>query len=297
MIRSMTGFGEAERESPAGRIRAEIRTVNHRYFSGNLRLAPAFERFEPQLRETLRGFFPRGHVNFSLRWAAAGSADGGAPLVLDQDRARGYLQALQELKTSLHLPGEIDVALLSRFGDVFRPADAGAAAERVALEDLIAVTEAAARLATGMRIEEGRKLQHDLEGRIDAIEAALETIVTRAPARLVSERDRMRRVVSELAGEVGVDEDRLTREIAWLAERLDISEEVVRLRSHVELVRRTIAADDEEPVGKRLGFVVQEMHRETNTIGSKANDAEIEHRVIAIKEELERLREQLENIE
>lgn len=297
MIRSMTGFGEAERDTPAGRIRAEIRTVNHRYFSANLRLAPAFERFEPQIRDALRGHFPRGHVNFSLRFAGAGQGDAPAALVVDAERARAYLAALRDLKQQLDLPGEVDIALMSRFSDLLRPADAVGGGEAVSLGDLKAVTDEAARLAIAMRVEEGRKLQVDLEERIDAMEAALNAIVERAPARLVTERDRMRRVVAELAGEVGVDEERLAREVAWLAERLDVSEEVVRLRSHIELFRKTLTAEDEEPVGKRLGFVVQEMHRETNTIGSKANDAEIEHRVIAIKEELERLREQLENIE
>ena len=297
MIRSMTGFGEAERDTPAGRIRAEVRTVNHRYFSANLRLAPAFERFEPQIRDVLRGHFPRGHVNFSLRFAGAGQGDASVAMVVDHERARAYLAALREMQQQLELPGEVDLALMSRFNDLLRPADAAAGAEAVSFDDLKAVADEAARLAIVMRVEEGRKLQLDLEQRIAAMERALAAIIERAPARLVAERDRMRRVVSELAGEVGVDEDRLVREIAWLAERLDISEEVVRLQSHIELFRGTLASEDEEPVGKRLGFVVQEMHRETNTIGSKANDAEIEHRVIAIKEELERLREQLENIE
>ena len=136
-----------------------------------------------------------------------------------------------------------------------------------------------------------------MQDRLAAIEEALKYIIARAPARLVAERDRLRKAVGELAGEVGVDEERLTREIAFMAERWDISEETVRLRSHIELFRQTLAGSADEPVGKRLGFLTQEMHRETNTIGSKANDAEIEHRVIAIKEELERLREQIENVE
>ena len=122
-------------------------------------------------------------------------------------------------------------------------------------------------------------------------------IARRAPERLIAERDRMRKAVSELAGDVSVDEERLAREIAYMAERWDISEELVRLRSHIELFRQTLDGAADEPVGKRLGFLTQEMHREANTIGSKANDAEIDHRVIAIKEELERLREQIENVE
>jgi uncharacterized protein (TIGR00255 family) len=114
---------------------------------------------------------------------------------------------------------------------------------------------------------------------------------------LIAERDRMRRVVAELAGEVGIDEDRITREVAYMAERMDISEELVRMRSHIELFRSILAQKGEDTVGKRLGFLTQEMHRETNTIGSKANDSQIEHYVISIKDEIERLREQVENVE
>ncbi|HSL71326.1 MAG TPA: YicC/YloC family endoribonuclease [Longimicrobiales bacterium] len=296
MIRSMTGYGEAEQDTPYGRMRAEVRTVNHRYFSANLRLASIFERFEPQIREWLRASFPRGHVNFSLRLEGVTAANGSSPLVLDVDRARAYLALLRDLKERLGLPGEIDVALLSGFGDLFRPGDL---LESAPLEpDLVqAVTDAAARSAISMREQEGDRLELDLQGRLSAIEGALHEIRERAPARLIAERDRLRKAVTELAGSVGADEERLAREIAYAAERWDISEEIVRLSSHIDLFRQTLAASADEPVGKRLGFLTQEMHRETNTIGSKANDATIEHRVIAIKEELERLREQIENVE
>jgi uncharacterized protein (TIGR00255 family) len=296
MIRSMTGYGEAEQDTPYGRMRAEVRTVNHRYFSANLRLASIFERFEPQIREWLRASFPRGHVNFSLRLEGAPAGNGGSPLVLDVDRARAYLALLRDLKDRLALPGEIDVALLSGFGDLFRPGDLLASAP-LESELVQAVTDAAARSAIAMREQEGERLELDLQGRLSAIEAALHEIHDRAPARLIAERDRLRKAVVELAGSVGTDEERLAREIAYAAERWDISEEIVRLFSHIDLFRQTLAASADEPVGKRLGFLTQEMHRETNTIGSKANDAVIEHRVIAIKEELERLREQIENVE
>ena len=296
MIRSMTGYGEAERDTPIGRVRAEIRTVNHRYFSANLRLAAVLERFEPQIREWLRGHFPRGHVNFSIRIEGAAGLNGGSPLVLDVDRAKAYQALLTDLKKHLGLPGEVDVALLSRFGDLFRPADSGDS-EPLEPEVVQAVVDAAARSALLMRDQEGQRLEQDLRERLAAIDQALERIAQRAPARLAAERDRLRKAVTDLAEGVAVDEERLAREIAFLAERWDISEEIVRLRSHIELFNETLAAAAEEPVGKRLGFLTQEMHRETNTIGSKANDAEIEHRVIAIKEELERLREQIENVE
>src|SRR5690606_35151235 len=158
-------------------------------------------------------------------------------------------------------------------------------------------TEAAAREAVRMREDEGRRLQADLEERLAAIEAALAVVADRAPARLVEERDRLRAAIRELVGEIGVDEERLAREIAYLAERWDISEEIVRLRSHIELFRETIAGAQGAPVGKRLRFVSQEMLREANTIGAKANDVTIQHQVIAIKNEIDRLREQIENVE
>lgn len=296
MIRSMTGFGEAERETAAGRIRCEIKTVNHRYFSVNLRLSSVLERFEPQVREWLRGLLPRGHVNCSIRLQnGAGTAD-APPLVLDEARAQQYLALLNEMKKRFGLPGEVDIALLSRFGDLIRAADLEDG-EAISAADIQEVTESAARAAVSMREIEGRKLADDLEGRLAAIEQAMQLIAERAPQRMIAERDRMRRVISDLAGEVGIDEDRITREVAYMAERMDISEELVRLRSHIELFRSILTQKADEPVGKRLGFLTQEMHRETNTIGSKANDSQIEHHVISIKDEIERLREQVENVE
>jgi uncharacterized protein (TIGR00255 family) len=159
------------------------------------------------------------------------------------------------------------------------------------------VTEQAVTVTLRMREEEGLRLAADLEGRMVAIEAALRDVMMRAPVRLVVERDRMRRVIAELLEGSILDEDRIAREIALIAERWDVSEEIVRLRSHLELFRESLAADASEPVGKRLGFLIQEMNREVNTIGAKANDAPMEHGVIAMKDEIERLREQVENVE
>ncbi len=295
MIRSMTGFGQAESDTPAGRLRAEVKTVNHRYFVASVRMPPALDRHEPQVREWLRAILPRGHVSLSLRLERP-DADGEGPVLeVDEARARQYVRALRTLKERLQLPGEVDIALLTRYGDLIVPQDSEAA--ELPVDALQAVTEAAARACLAMREEEGLRLRADLEARIEAIGAALERVVERAPARLIAERDRLRRVIAELAQDVEVDEERLAREIAYLAERWDISEETVRLRSHMELFRQLLADPGGEPVGKRLGFLVQEMHREANTIGSKANDAAIEHEVVTIKNEVERLREQIENVE
>ena len=295
MVRSMTGFGQAELDTPAGRLRAEVKTVNHRYFVASVRLPPALDRYELQVREWLRAVLPRGHVTLTLRLERP-DADGEGPVLgVDEARARQYVRALQTLKERLQLPGEVDIALVSRFSDLIVPRETEAA--EVPVDALREVTVAAARACLAMREEEGRRLQADLEARLEAIGAALERVVERAPARLLAERDRLRRAVAELAQDVEVDEERLAREIAYLAERWDISEETVRLRSHIELFRQLMAEPGGEPVGKRLGFLAQEMHREANTIGSKANDAPIEHEVVTIKNEIERLREQIENVE
>jgi uncharacterized protein (TIGR00255 family) len=148
-----------------------------------------------------------------------------------------------------------------------------------------------------MRRDEGRRLQVDLDERFAAIEESLDEIERIAPSRLEMERDRLRQAVEELTQGVAVDPDRIAQEIAILAERWDINEELVRFRSHIALARDLLDGDSSEAVGKRLSFLVQEMHREANTIGSKANNAGIAHRVVAIKEEVERLREQVENVE
>ncbi len=294
MIRSMTGFGEAELETPAGLLRAEIRTVNHRFFSANLRTPPALDRWEPQLKEWLKGHISRGHVNATYRIEGNGG-ESGPGLALDVDRALTYRKIFEQLRAELGLEGEVTLEMLARQTDlVIREPVETVAVDEEALQE---VTDRASRAVIAMREEEGKNLAADLEARLAGIAEALAVIEERAPGRLESERERLRRSVAELAGDVSLDEDRLAREIALIADRWDISEEIVRLHSHIDHFRGMLEEAAAEPVGKRLSFLVQEMHREANTIGSKANDAEIEHRVVAIKNEIERLREQVENVE
>ncbi|HYJ80201.1 MAG TPA: YicC/YloC family endoribonuclease [Longimicrobiaceae bacterium] len=296
MIRSMTGYGEAERATPAGTLQVEVRTVNHRHFNANLRVPSSLSRWEAEIREWLRGAFARGHVNCSVRLEPPAGVPRG--LRIDEDRAGAYVTLLRDYAARSGLPGEVDVRTLARFPDIFlRHEGAGEEAVEVPPEELRAAVDEAARRAVAMREDEGRRLHADLEGRLAAIEAALAEIERLAPGRLLAERDRLREAVRELAGGMAVSEDRLAQEIAYLAERWDVNEELVRFRSHLELFRELLAADASEAVGKRLGFLVQEMHREANTTGSKANHAAIAHRVVAVKEEVERLREQVENVE
>jgi uncharacterized protein (TIGR00255 family) len=291
----MTGYGEARRETPAGTLLVEVRTVNHRHFNANLRLPQSLARWEAEIREWLRGHLPRGHANVSVRLEAPAGTPRG--LKLDDERVATYMTLLGQLQERFGVGGAPDLHLLARFPDVFVRDDGDAEAVEIPPDDVRAAVDEAALANVVMREGEGRRLHDDLEGRVAAIESSLDEIARMAPERLVAERDRLRTAIRELAGGVAVDEGRLAQELVYTAERLDINEELVRFRAHNAAFRELLDADAAEPVGKRLGFLVQEMHREANTIGSKANHAGVAHRVVAIKEEVERLREQVENVE
>lgn len=295
MIRSMTGFGEAERDSTAGRLRIEVKTVNHRYFNASVKTPFGFDRFEPVITEALKRHIARGHVTAYLSRSRE-EGNGEAAVHVDLERAKGYLTALDQLRSELNVSGVVDLGMLARFGDLFRAPEPERTVD-VEPELVAELTEAAAKAVRSLREAEGERLEADLQARLDAIEKELAAVEARSPERVVEQRDRLRTAVQELTEQVEVDEDRLAREIAYLAERWDVNEEVVRFRSHVELFREALAGDGSEPVGKRLGFLAQEMHREANTIGSKANDAGLARASVALKEEIERIREQVENVE
>jgi uncharacterized protein (TIGR00255 family) len=289
----MTGFGEAERETPAGTVRVQVRTVNHRHFHTHFRLPEAFESWEPEVTSLLRARIARGHVRYRLELDPATSA-APAPVVV-HERVRAYLAALEELRATHGLPGEVRLETILRFGDVLRTSTAeGAALE---LADVAAATRSALEDLVETREAEGRALEADLLTSLSAVESALDIVARQAPERLRRERDRLRAAVQELSAGVDVDEGRLAREIAYLAERWDINEEIVRLRAHLTRFREALSGEVEEPVGKRLSFWVQEMLREANTIGSKANDSAILEQVVEMKTAIEKLREQVENVE
>ncbi len=297
MIRSMTGFGEAEEATSVGVVRVEIKTVNHRFFNANLRTPHGFDRLESDIQSWLRPFLSRGHVTYALS-IDRDAADAKDTLPeLDLERAKRYGELLETLRRELDIEAPVDLAHISRFGEIFRAPERGNAAAEVDVEVIRDLTQTAATGVVALREAEGARLQRDLEEHLRAIEEALVRVEALAPERLVAERDRLRAAVAELTEGHAVDEDRLAREIAYLAEKWDINEELVRFRSHVELFNEALNAEASEPVGKRLGFLIQEMNREANTIGSKANDAQIAQTAVALKEEVERLREQVENVE
>ncbi len=287
----MTGFGAAEGPAAGGRLRVEIRTVNHRFFNPAFKLPGELAALEADLRERLRQEFDRGHIAVSVRWVegAAGSTD----LVVDLERARMVAERLQSLQAMLGLGGRVDLDLVARQPDVLSWSTAPAA--DISWAEFEPIVAAAAEDCRAMRRREGAALADELSHRLDRMQAAARAIAGRAPERLTHERERLRAAVTVLLAGRAVDDARLAQEIAITADKLDITEELVRFDTHVAAARDALAAD--RPVGKQLGFLAQELGREVNTMGSKANDAEIATQVIAMKGELEKFRQQLENLE
>ncbi len=288
--RSMTGYGAADGQVAGGRLRLEIRTVNHRHLSVQLKVPAQLSECESAIRERLRAHFDRGHVTVSGRWLE--EPPQAEAVTVDVERARALVTGLRRLGRSLKLAGKVDLATVARLPDVVRVARAEAAPDA---SGAVALLDRAAQGCVATREREGAALCADLTARLDALAGLARRVAAAAPERLVRERDRLAASVKELAGGVNVDQARLSQEIAYLADRLDITEELVRFEAHLSAMREALAGS--EAAGRRLGFLLQEAGREANTIGSKANDAAIAEAVIAMKIELEKLREQVENLE
>ena len=291
MIRSMTGFGAADGVVGGGRVSVEVRSVNHRFFSPSIKLPNVLARWESDVRDALRRKVSRGHVTLSARFERE---DEASPI--DESRFGAYVTQLRSLQERFDLDRALDVGTVLRLHDVF----AGSSREDLPAEsgaELVAIVERATDALLRMRGDEGVRLAAYLEERLRVIEGALGRIGVRAPQRVVEQRDRLRQAVRDLADGVDVDEQRLAQEIALLADRLDVAEELSRFYGHITAFRAALAAPQPDGVGKRLGFLLQEMLREANTTGSKGSDGAIVADVLMIKEELERIREQVENLE
>lgn len=291
MINSMTGFGTAEGTVGAARVTVEVRTVNHRFFNASIKLPGAFSAWEGEVREALRRSISRGHVSLSARTERLEDS----AIEIDETRFAAYVSQLRELAGRHGLEPEVDLSTILRLPGVVAsgtPEEAGGSAA-----ELVEIVDRAATALSTMRREEGARLAQFVLERLDVIEAALGRLALRAPARLAEQKLRLERSVAELAAGVAVDPQRLAQEIAIMADRLDVSEELDRFESHLKSFRDTLRGDGPEPVGKRLSFVLQEMLREANTTGSKSNDTGMLGEVVSIKEELERIREQVENLE
>jgi uncharacterized protein (TIGR00255 family) len=287
----MTGFGAAEGAAGGGRLRIEIRTVNHRHLSVQLKAPGELAAIESDIRESLRQHFERGHATLTVRWVE--EPERAAGVQVDLDRAKLLVRALRAAGKQLKIKGDVTLEMVARMPEVLKTAPSE---NEVKAGDVLKIVAKAAKACVVMREREGRALVEDLLERLAILIDKTSLIRARAPERLVAEKERLTRNVQELAAGVALNQDRLAQEIAHIADKLDITEELVRFAAHVEAVRSALGNSD-AAVGKQLGFLLQELGRETNTIGSKANNAVIAEAVIAMKGELERMREQIENLE
>lgn len=294
MLLSMTGFGEARWEQEGWSVAVELRAVNSRYFKLNFRVTEGFTGLEPRMEALLRSRIRRGTVYVQLRLERTTAPENY------RINSGVLLRYRQELEATAHQwreerPPRLD-ALLALPGVVEE-----SQTRQATLDEIWAIVEAptidAATALNSMREQEGGALFRDLSDLADAIAARVDVIAARAPLVVAEYRERLRERVNQALSElnVTVEPADLVREITLFCDRSDISEEIVRMRSHVDQFRSTL--DLPESAGRKLEFIVQEMGRETNTIGSKANDVEIAHEVVEIKTDLERIREQVQNVE
>lgn len=292
MIRSMTGYGRAVGSADGFTVTVEIKSVNHRYFEFSAKVYRAYSFLEEKLKTFLKDYISRGKVECSVQIESDREDD--CAVQINHSLAAGYMAAFDELCEKYRLSMDRTVDILTCHDDIFtvrkKPADEDAVwavVKNVALE--------AVNSFTVMRETEGEKLKADVLGRADAIIKDVEFIEERSPQTVKEYNEKLKARIAELIGDTSVDEQRLLTEAAVYADKIAVDEETVRLRSHIDQLHMLFNA--EEPVGRKLDFLVQEINREANTVGSKASDIEIARKVIDIKAQVEKIREQIQNIE
>ncbi|MDD6047191.1 MAG: YicC family protein [bacterium] len=292
MISSMTGFGRATVASDGREITIELKSVNHRYLDLAFRMPRHIGFIEDVLRQLLSEQLSRGHVDIYVNYR--NTRMDARTVVIDEALMGAYLTAARKAAAQYELKDDISLSTAMRFPDVTDVIEAEEDRDAVAA----LAREAALRAVTAlkrMRAGEGERLCNDLLNRVTTVESIAAKIDTRAPLVVEEYRTKLSERIESMLGGVEVDRTRLATEVALFADKASINEELVRLASHVTEMRKVLGSD--EAAGRRLDFVVQEMNREFNTIGSKANDAEITNLVIAGKGEIEKIREQVQNIE
>jgi len=292
MIKSMTGYGKGEALSGQGSFMVEVRSVNHRYGEVSVRMPRAFLSQENEIKRLISAVLKRGKIDVTVQWEEASGVE-SIPQV-NRELAAGYCETFRQLSGELGLPGEVPLALILSQKGVLR--DSGTAIdENELLPQLIEAVRSAVSAIDGMRTREGESLAADLLARRGQVAGWVEQIRVRTPLMVAEYQQKLTARLEQLLGDVELDPARLAQEVALLADRCDITEELVRLGSHFAQFDEALRM--KEPVGRKLDFLMQEMNREVNTIGSKANDAAIASLVIQVKAEMEKMREQVQNVE
>ena len=293
MIISMTGFGRGEAADNGLNATVELKTLNSRYLDVTTRLPQRLQHKELELKELIQKSVSRGKLNVSVYIS---EKDSGEPVIqIDEVKVKAYAKLLNKLRESAGIEEPIDLKNITSFGDVFisKEEDEESLTRKWAL--VKKATEDALINLMKMRTQEGDQLKNDLIDRIQAINASLDEIIVITDGRSEDVRNKLHDRIKLLISDENLDEERLEMEVAIIADKMDITEETVRLRAHLKFFVEAI--EQPEPAGRRLNFLTQEINRELNTIGSKANDSEIAHHVVKAKEMLEQIREQVQNVE
>jgi len=293
MLRSMTGFGKAGGELDGDVISVEISSVNHRYLDCSVRLPNVWSALEPVVKETVRRHMARGKVYVTVN-RKRGPQSRRQTVTLDVDVARQYLDAARELVQLSDKMETLGVDVLAQLDGVFYHEEPEEDLDRVQ-EVLVRATAEALGRADAMRVTEGAALREEVAGRVSLMRDALEVVEARLPEINALYEQRLRARIEELQGDVELTEERMAIEIALMADKGDVTEEVVRFRTHLDHGLELV--EKEEPVGRELNFLTQELQREVNTLGSKVRDSGVVKEVLRMKSELERFREQVQNIE
>jgi uncharacterized protein (TIGR00255 family) len=292
MLKSMTGFGAGRARVGDEEFSVELRSLNHKFCEVKARLPRELSTLEPVLVKQVKDRLARGAVELFVKRQTA-TASGTVP-VIDVALAKEYARAFRELAQALGAPAEVSWAQVATQPGVMKLEEKGVDVES-ATQAVHEALEQALKALEQMRQTEGESIYADLDARLKLIEGWSREVFALAPRAVEEYRQRLSERVAELARGVAVDPQRLAQEVAMFAERTDIAEESTRLASHLEQFRALMASS--EPAGRRMDFLVQEMHREVNTTGSKSQHAEISARVVSMKAEVERIREQVQNVE
>ena len=292
MVRSMTGYGRARGSNQGITVTAEIKSVNSRYLEFSPRVLRAYSFLEDRLRRTVQGIISRGKVECSIQIEI--EDDEAITVRVNKSLAEGYYKALQQMTEELSLPNEISASRIAAFPDVLTVQKLPADEEKI-WSAVSPVLLAACENFVAMRVREGEKLRADILSRAAHIESLVQTVEERSPQTVAEYLEKLKTRMRELLEDAAIDEQRLLTEAAIFADKVAVAEETVRLHSHLAQLREM--TESSEPIGRKLDFLVQEMNREANTIGSKAQDIQIAKVVIEIKSEIEKIREQIQNIE
>ncbi|MBQ3164151.1 MAG: YicC family protein [Lachnospiraceae bacterium] len=292
MIKSMTGFGRCEVEEGNRKVTVEMKSVNHRYLDVNIKMPKKLSFFESSIRNELKNYVQRGKIDVFISYEDF--SENNVCIKYNKELATEYLKYLRDMSAEFGLDDDIRVSTLSRYPEVFSMEEQMVDEEEI-WKVLSKAIDGAAENFVETRIKEGKNLADDLIAKLDNMLEHVAFIEERSPQLMDEYRRKLEDRVKELLGDANVDENRLLTEVTIFADKVCVDEEIVRLKSHIETTKQTLV--DGGSIGRKLDFIAQEMNREANTILSKANDLDISNRGIELKTEIEKVREQIQNIE